>query len=398
MPSTTIEAIRAGGKLFDILQVPAEQWPGERVYCFCPSCRNIVAILKGDPANCPQCSRKGLKDIFSEIMERLERAWGFYESTRFREGAWLFKHSPDSPNYSLWSTAVMGLATYGELRAFGLPEPWGSDEEILKAWTDDINRHIDPETKLLQGPVGDEAPHGSIVSMERYISSGYTNALNRLRETGVWPPGLKDYQIDAGQMTDEDHLRSKEAFLQYQEREKEHWRKNPWGAGSWTGRVIMNHREILKSQGMDPDDEVVDFAHHWLDQHQNPRTGAWGGEEAPHHRIVNGIFKVLVTYEQLNWSIHYQDQIVDFVLSDADPVKGFTGVGCSVFDPMMVLLVIRERGCDYRARDVEEKTAATFLTFLENWDEQAGWYRGDTWNGKHNNGIPAYMARLLLDR
>ena len=107
---------------------------------------------------------------------------------------------------------------------------------------------------------------------------------------------------------------------------------------------------------------------------------------------------MLVIYEQLNWPIHHQDRIVDFVLSGADPVKGFTGEGCSVFDPMMVLLVIRERGCEYRARDVEEKTAATFLTFLDNWDEAAGWYRGNNWNGKHNNGIPAYMARLLLDR
>ena len=392
------EVTRTGDRLFDLIEIPHENWPGERIYSFCPACREVVAIPKGDPPDCPQCHRRGIEDIFREILNRLQRAWGFYEATRFREGAWLFKHSPDSPNYSLWSTAVMALSTYGELRALGLPEPWGTDAEVLKAWTDDINRHIDPETSLLHGPVGDEAPHGSIVSKERYVSSGYNNACKRLQQTGVLPEGFRRYELDAGQMADEDHLHSKEAFLKYQEKEKEHWRKNPWGAGSWTWRVITNHRGIRKAEGKDPDDEVVDFAHQWLDRNQNPKTGAWGGEEAPYYRIVNGIFKVLCIYRDLNWPINYQERIVDFVLSGTDPVRGFTGEGCSVFDPMMILLVIRERGCHYRAREVEERTAATFLTFLDNWDEQAGWYRGGNWSGKHNNAIPAYMAKLLLDR
>jgi hypothetical protein len=51
--------------------MPAEQWPRSRVYYFCSNCRDVCGIPKANPADCPQCGRKGLKDIFSEIAERL---------------------------------------------------------------------------------------------------------------------------------------------------------------------------------------------------------------------------------------------------------------------------------------------------------------------------------------
>ena len=88
---------------------------------------------------------------------------------------------------------------------------------------------------------------------------------------------------------------------------------------------------------------------------------------------------------------------MDFVLGGADRARGFAGQGCSVFDPMQVLYVLRCRGNEHRAAEVDAATAASILTFLDNWDESTGWFSEGTWHGKHNLAIPLYMASLLLD-
>ena len=143
---------------------------------------------------------------------------------------------------------------------------------------------------------------------------------------------------------------------------------------------------------------MIDFVQGWLEARQDHTTGAWyAGVESPHHNVVNGIFKLFVTYERLGWEIPRQRAIVDFVLGGSDRERGFAGQGCSVFDPMQVLYVLRCRATDHRAAEVDAATAASFLTFLDNWDEAAGWFREGTWHGKHNLAIPLYMASLLLD-
>ena len=143
---------------------------------------------------------------------------------------------------------------------------------------------------------------------------------------------------------------------------------------------------------------MIDFVQQWLEARQDHTTGAWyAGVESPHHNVVNGIFKLFVTYERLGWEIPRQRAIVDFVLGGSDRERGFAGQGCSVFDPMQVLYVLRCRGHEYRAAEVDAATAASFLTFLDNWDDAAGWFREGTWHGKHNLAIPLYMASLLLD-
>ena len=157
-------------------------------------------------------------------------------------------------------------------------------------------------------------------------------------------------------------------------------------------------REAPARNGPPPPDAVIDFVQRWLEARQDRATGAWyAGVETPHHNAVNGIFKLFVTYERLGWEIPRQRAIVDFVLGGADRARGFAGQGCSVFDPMQVLYVLRCRGNDHRAAEVDAATAASFLTFLDNWDQSAGWFREGTWHGKHNLGIPLYMASLLLD-
>ena len=41
------------------------------------------------------------------------------------------------------------------------------------------------------------------------------------------------------------------------------------------------------------------FVQRWLEQRQDRTTGAWyAGVEPPHDNVVNGIFKLFVTYER----------------------------------------------------------------------------------------------------
>lgn len=369
--------------------VPPEQWPRDWVYYYCPACHEVHGIEKTRPAVCPECGQKGLRDIFTEIAVSLQHAWNFFEATRLRPQVWLFKHSPEHPNYSLWASSA-ALGVYGELRAMGFPSPWGDDGAVIDAWTRDINQHIDPETGLLDGPCEDEAKHGSIASKQRYLSNAYEwNLRNRAF-------AADRYQAPPGQMTDEDHLRSRKAFLSYMETLD--WDAKPWGCGSWLTRIIANHRQLLEAEDGRQSDELIEFVHSWLDEHQSPETGQWFGKNASHSQIVNGIFKIYVAYERQGWPIRYKKETIDFVLQGADPKRGFAGSGCSVFDPMMVLWVLRGRGEYHRAADVDEAVAKSFVTWLENWYADISWYKDGTWSGKHNNSIPAYMACLLLDQ
>ena len=198
------------------------------------------------------------------------------------------------------------------------------------------------------------------------------------------------YRLPAGAQSNRDYLATVEQARGWLE---ETWAAHaPWTAGSWTTRAVETHLALQA------DPAVIDFVQQWLDARQDRATGAWyAGVDAPRHNVVNGIFKLFVTYERLGWEIPRQRAIVDFVLGGADRERGFGGRGCSVFDPMQVLYVLRCRGNAYRAAEVDAVTAATFLTFLDNWDEAAGWFREGTWHGKHNLGIPLYMASLLLD-
>ena len=342
---------------------------------------------------CPACGRRPLCDIFSEMASRLHKAWRFFEATRWREQEWHFTFAPDETEFTI-GASLRALATYGELRAMGFQPPqcppWGSDDEVLDAWVDQINRYLDPESGLLRIQPGEGATGGAIASPERYVSSGYDWQLrNRVFMADR-------YQPPVGTAANEDYFATPEKARRWLE---EIWsEKAPWGAGSWTSRAIFNHREIRRDEGADPEDEAIAFVHRWLDDRQDPETGAWYSDQPfDHHLVVNGIFKLFVAYEGLRWPIHNQEKIVEFVLSGADPRHGFGGKGCSVFDPMQVLYILRGRGCNHRLEKGDEAAAASFLTFLENWDEDHSWFREGSWDGKHNLGIPLYMASLLLD-
>ena len=380
------------------LVLPESAWPRGKVYRFCPRCAAVHAVAARAPACCPACARHALRDIFAEMAARLERAFGFFDATRSARHPWLFTAAPGEEAPALFVSS-MALGAFGELRAMGFtpPEhpPWSSDEQVLTEWTDAILEHLDPATDLLRVPDGDGTIGGAVASPERYVSSGFEWQLrNRVFMADR-------YLLPAGAQSNRDYLATIEEARRWLE---ETWAAHaPWTAGSWTSRAVETHLHLQASGARgahcaQPQDAVIDFVQQWLEARQDHATGAWyAGVEAPHHNVVNGIFKLFVTYERLGWEIPRQRAIVDFVLGGADRERGFGGQGCSVFDPMQVLYVLRCRGSDYRAAEVDAATAASFLTFLDNWDDAAGWFREGTWHGKHNLGIPLYMASLLLD-
>lgn len=385
-------------RVWQSIVVGPEAWRHERAYDYCPCCDAVQPRWVGAPPECSRCGQRNLDTIFTAMRRRLERAWDFCEATRLSPDRWLFRHSPDAADYSLWSTAVMALGCYAELRGLGIDAPWGNDEAVLRAWRKEIEAHLDPTTGLLRGTEEDEARASDLQKTDQYISNGYSRVLQKCKRVGLISADEKVYEIPIASSTRSDPLRSAEALAAYIESEREHWRTNPWSAGSWMWTVVTAHRSRRREAGLDPDDECVRRAHAWLDKKQDPATGAWGGEQAPHHVVVNGIFKVLSLYNDCGWPVRRQDQIVDFVLGGADRQRGFPGSGCTVFDPIMVLYVLRENGCSHRREEADLATARSCLTFLDNWDESINWYHGGNWNGKHNNGIPAFMAMLLLQR
>jgi len=379
--------------------LPSSAWPRESIYYYCPTCRKVHGIRKSGPAACPVCGAEPLRDVFAEMADRLERTWGFFDETRSEAGSWLFRMQPGDTSPSLWASGGLALGAYAELRAMGFTppsrEPWGPDDEILACWTDAILGHLDPQSNLLRASAEDCSVGGAIASPERYVSYAFEWQLRNR----IFMPEV--YRLPVGAQANEDYLASVDKARVWLE---ETWDDNtPWTAGSWTTRVVETHMAIRKDRALEPEDEVIDFVHRWLDDRQDAATGAWftntvqGTVECEHHGVVNGIFKLFVTYEPLGWEIPRQREIVDFVLNGTDPEVGFAGSGCSVFDPMQVLYVLRGRGCGHRTEETDEVTAKSFLTFLENWDEQRGWFVDRSWNGEHNLAIPLYMASLLLD-
>lgn len=380
------------------LLLPSSAWPRGKVYCFCPRCAAVHAVAATAPASCPECAKHPLRDIFAEIAARLERAFGFFDATRSAGHPWLFTTAPGEEAYALFISS-MALGAFGELRAMGFTPPshgpWDSDEAVLAVWTDAVLEHLDPATNLLRVPEGDGTIGGAVASPERYVSSGFEWQLrNRVFMADR-------YRLPAGAQSNRDYLATVDEARRWLEAT---WAAHaPWTAGSWTSRSVETHLHLQAAGARgahcaQPEDAVMDFVQQWLEARQDQTTGAWyAGVEAPHSNVVNGIFKLFVTYERLGWEIPRQRAIIDFVLGGADRERGFGGQGCSVFDPMQVLYVLRCRGNGHRAEEVDAATAASFLTFLDNWDEAAGWFREGTWHGKHNLGIPLYMASLLLD-
>jgi hypothetical protein len=130
------------------IEIPHEQWPGEKIYYYCPDCNEVFGLPKGADNRCGVCGREELKDIFRELSERLAKSWSFYERTRYEENKWLFRYKPGG-EVSFFAT-MLALALYGALRSLGFECPWeGTDDEIIDEWVDAFLAYRDPETGLI---------------------------------------------------------------------------------------------------------------------------------------------------------------------------------------------------------------------------------------------------------
>jgi len=107
--------------------------------------------------------------------------------------------------------------------------------------------------------------------------------------------------------------------------------------------------------------------------------------------------KTLVVYSREGWPIPDHEAVIDFTLSHATEEAGFEGSGCSAFNQMFSITEARRQFPDgYRGDEIDQYSAMTFITFLNNWTESLNFY-ANNWSGKHNNGVPLYMAHLMLD-
>lgn len=382
---------KAKSKYLSHMIVPPEQWPREKVYYYCPNCHKVISIPKNGKGTCPHCLEDKLEDIFTNMAKKVATTWELFERTRYKKGEWLFKQNVNDEHYSLWATARTALGTYGMLRALGFELPWDmTDEEVIDRWTYEINKHIDPSTNLLQvNPANERINNGPHISPNRYVSSAYDWSL----KYRIFEPDA--YRMPAGTMTDIDHLESEKTFLKYIESMK--GVTNSYGGGSWVTRAIDNHQDILKAQGKDPNDDMVEFVHKWLDETQNPVNGEWLKFLTTNYEpdmIANGMFKIIVSYERQGWDINYKKEIMDFLIDErADKELGFPGLGCSIFDPMMVILALRKHAFYYRTEEADQIVANSFLFYIKGKDINL-----DDWDTFWSMAEPAYMMALLLDQ
>jgi len=360
--------------------IPPDQWPRGKVWCFCPDCRDVFGIEKADAPVCPACGREGLRDIFSEMAERMQRTWTFFEATRHEEGRWLFRHSPGDEEYSLWGT-LMALGYYGEVRALGFEPPWIDDEEeVLNQWIGEINAHLNPETNLLKGP-----DHGSCNPGDwGYLSHSYDWQLrNRVFMADR-------YRLPVGGLHGKDPLATKamaiEAF------NAKLWDTNAYAACNLMGKEMKSHREFLRAAGEDENDEIMQMLHEKIDAQFV--DGHWGAAEGA---SPDGNMKMLVDYSRLDWPIPDHKKLIDYTLGFATEEAGFEGRGCRSFNQMSCLVEARRQFPDgYRADEIDRHTAKTFVNWLDNWDETLHFY-GDNWSAKSNNGVATHMPALMLD-
>lgn len=363
--------------------IPADQWPRKLVYYFDPEVRKVFPLPKTAPPVSPFTGRVGCEDILSEMAARLKRSWSFFEATRVKEGEWLFANHPGGKVHHVDEGATVSptypLAYYGELRALGFVPRWldvdepkmrEREDEILEQWVEQL----------------------ATVGVDREADWTIRNRVFMNRT--AWPKPR----------TGESFLRSLmpggvPPELDTREKTIKYFRSLPWDTNSYSacgriGHALNLHMAKQRLAGKEPMDDSYHLVKEMIDQQFISGKGYWGK-----HGSTDGNMKMICSYAQFDWPIPAPKKIIDFHLSKANDKEGFRGSGCSAFNQMHPLAAIFRQYPDlsgYRGEEIDRYTAMTFMTFLNNWNDKTNFY-GNTWLGKHNNGVPLFMAHLMLD-
>ena len=362
--------------------IPADQWPRKLLYYFDPEVRKVFPLPKTAPPVSPLTGRVGCEDIFSEMAARLKRSWSFYEATRVKEGEWLFANQPGGKVHHVDEGARVSptypLAYYGELRALGFVPPWldaddpdlrKKEDAILEQWIREL------ETVGMNREADWSVRNRVFMNKTPYPAPRTGKAFLRSLSYGVAPD-----------------LTTPASTLKYFNSLP--WKNNPYMACGRIGHALNLHIAKRHAAGKEP----IDAAYHQVKKlvaaKYNPGKGYWGGKASPDANM-----KMLCVYGQFGWQIPEPKKIIDYHLSGATEKAGFKGSGCSAFNQMHPLAGIFRQYPElagYRGDQIDRYTAMTFMTFLSNWNEKTNFY-GNTWLGKHNNGVPLFMAHLMLD-
>lgn len=363
--------------------IPADRWPRELVYYFDPEVRKVFPLGKTAPPVSPFTGRVGCEDILSEMAVRLKRSWSFFEATRVQKGSWLFANQPGGKVHHVDEGARVSptypLAYYGELRALGFVPPWldagnpkmrESEDAILERWVEQlatVGVHREADWTIRNRVFMNQTPWPKPRTGKSFIRS--------LMPGGV-PPELD----------------TREKAIKY-------FRSLPWDTNSYSacgriGHALNLHMAKQRLAGKEPMGEGYHVVKEMIDQQFFPERGYWGKRGTP-----DGNMKMICSYAQFDWPIPAPKKIIDFHLSKANDREGFRGSGCSAFNQMHPLAAIFRQHPDlsgYRGEEIDRYSAMTFMTFLSNWNDTTNFY-GNTWLGKHNNGVPLFMAHLMLD-
>ena len=241
----------------------------------------------------------------------------------------------------------------------------------------EYDKHLKPETNLLNVPAHD----GSRIPSSADLSNSYNWILNNR----VFMPDRYTMPLGGSPRS----IMTKEAAL------------NMFNAINWNGdtyfttrrlrKTMHSYAQVLRSQGKDPaKDEAAMMLHKMLDE--KFVNGRWGEGGTP-----NGNMKIGTVYRHYGWPIPDHKAMIDFTLDYIEADGRFKGRGCVAFNQMFSMSEARRQFPDgYRVDELDEAFAQSFLTFLENWREQVNFY-DNSWIAIFNNGVPRYMANMLLD-
>jgi hypothetical protein len=388
--------------------VPRNRWFGEKSYHYCKSCDEVVGISQKQAPVCTACGQNDLPDIFSILDKFNIETWNFIESIRLKEGPFgrfkVFRSADRQDNpygcppapYNVW-ISICALDRIQVMKWCGYDIPY--TREQLEEWMDTVMLDYNPETGYLED---------SWLIRHKGRSKELEEKFNNMS---------RRFAIYCTRMGYPDKFRVKEDVKAYQAHlaDPDTARKflendslgdtNPWGKGAQVVWAVWRHKELLSNKGL-PDDGMIEWIHNWLDEHQNPETGYWFGQNASLNNSCCGVFKILILYQETDWFILEIEKIIDTTLSLATPYGGFgeSGVGCTLFDPIMVLDVCSRRKPDYRQNDICQAVANSFKRLNKWWSEEEHFYRVDLRpNGEcqltaGNGGVSTaiYMAQVLI--